>query len=187
LKDLRAFEIDIVSLKNKAYEFQFNVGNDFFAYFDSDLVQKGNCVAKVGVAKSTSMLKVSYEISGAVELVCDRSLEPFDYPLAHEHLMYFKFGDQNGDDSDDVVVISRAAQSINVGKYIFEFIGLEIPFKKLHPKFAESDEDNTNGKLVYSSVTEVENDDQDEPLTPEDQDIEASLVQLKEKFKKKNK
>ncbi len=192
LKDLRAFEIDIVSLKNgKDYPFELNVGNDFFAYFATDLVQKGACVAKVTINRGTSMLTATFHLSGTVELVCDRSLEPFDHPIEHEHVMYFKLGDQDGDDSDDVVVISRATQAINVGKYIFEFIGLEIPFRKIHPRFVQADEaqaDDAEGELVYSSGLPSETDD--EPIAEYGTDggsLEDGLAQLKEKFKNRDK
>jgi uncharacterized protein len=192
LKDLRAFEIDIVSLKNgKDYPFEFNVGDDFFAYFATELVQKGACVAKVTVNRGASMLTATFHLSGAVELVCDRSLEPFLHPIEHEHVMYFKLGDQDGDDSDDVVVISRATQGLNVGKYIFEFIGLEIPFRKIHPSFAQADEelaDAPEGELVYTSGLPPETDD--EPTSEFGTDggtLEDGLAQLKEKFKNRNK
>jgi uncharacterized metal-binding protein YceD (DUF177 family) len=189
LKDLRAFEIDIVSLKNgKDYPFEFNVDDSFFAYFATDLVQKGACVAKVTINRGTSMLTASFHLSGTVELVCDRSLEPFDHPIEHEHVMYFKLGDQDGDDSDDVVVISRASQALNVGKYIFEFIGLEIPFRKIHPKFAQAEAEQAEGELVYSSGLPPEADD--EPTHEFGTDggtLEDGLAQLKEKFKNRNK
>ncbi len=188
LKDLRAFDVDIVSLKSTTYVFEYNVGDAFFAYFDTELVQKGNCAVKVEVTKSSTMLKVNFNIVGTVELTCDRSLEPFIYPIAHEHLMYFKFGDENGDDSDDIVVISRSAQAIHLGKYIYEFIGLEIPFKKLHPRFITGQEEAVEAELIYATPldSEEENGSSADTLSTET-DLEASLAQLQEKFKKKNK
>jgi uncharacterized protein len=52
-----------------------------------------------------------------------------------------------------VIIIPRDIQKLNLAQYIYEFIGLSIPMKKLHPKFQdEEDEDDENEtKLVYRS------------------------------------
>jgi len=42
---------------------------------------------------------------------------------------------------------------------MYEFISLEIPIKKLHPKFRDEEDDNGEGKIVYKS--ESKDDDSD--------------------------
>ncbi|HRX00449.1 MAG TPA: YceD family protein, partial [Cyclobacteriaceae bacterium] len=42
-----------------------------------------------------------------------------------------------------------------LGQLVYEFIGLAIPMKKLHPRFQEEDE-TEEGKMVYSSSTDEE-------------------------------
>jgi uncharacterized metal-binding protein YceD (DUF177 family) len=36
---------------------------------------------------------------------------------------------------------------------MYEFIALEIPIKKLHPRFEDETEDGTEGKIIYTSST----------------------------------
>jgi uncharacterized metal-binding protein YceD (DUF177 family) len=46
---------------------------------------------------------------------------------------------------------------------MYEFIALEIPMKKLHPRFQNETDDEAEGKVIYSSGTEAS---EDEPIDP---------------------
>ena len=50
-------------------------------------------------------------------------------------------------------MINRDNESLELGQYIFEFIALEVPMKKLHPRYQdEEDEDDlSEGKIIYTS------------------------------------
>ncbi|MCU0449309.1 MAG: DUF177 domain-containing protein [Bernardetiaceae bacterium] len=180
MKDLRQFDIDIVALRdNRAYEFEYRIGDDFFTFFETDLVQSGQCTAKVELTKGVSMLTAKLHITGFIGLLCDRSLDPFDYPIEVHHTLYFKFGDVEGDDTDDVIMIARTTSTLNLAKYLYEFVGLEVPMKKLHPRYqTEPDADDV---LVYSSSAEPE------PETDAAGSLEDSLRQLQDKYKNRNK
>ena len=53
-----------------------------------------------------------------------------------------KFGDEEGELSDEMEIISSNTQRINVARYIYELVNVSIPMKKLHPRYAnESAED----------------------------------------------
>lgn len=64
-----------------------------------------------------------------------------------------KFGDE--DDADytgmDITNIPWKTESINVGQLIYEFVGLEVPIKKLHPRYMDQDNDNSEDELIYAS------------------------------------
>jgi uncharacterized protein len=180
MKDLRQFDVDIVALRDdRAYELEYQIGDVFFSFFETDLVQRGQCTARVELTKGTSMLTAKFHISGNIELLCDRSLDPFAYPIQVNHTLYFKFSDLEGDDTDDVIMIARTTSTLNLGKYLYEFVGLEVPMKKLHPRYqTEPDEDDA---LVYSSTTGAE------PETDAALSLEDSLRQLQDKYKNRNK
>jgi uncharacterized protein len=43
---------------------------------------------------------------------------------------------------------------LELGQYLYEFIALAVPMKRLHPKFQQEDEgldEHENGKIVYTS------------------------------------
>lgn len=152
MKDLKQFDIDILNLSNKKHEFEFTGDDSFFALFGQSLIQQGNFKTKLTIDKSETMLQLFFRIAGLIELVCDRTLENFDYPIDLEQKLILKYGEENQELTDEIEIISRDTQRINVAQYIYEFIGLAIPMKKIHPRLAgETYTESEDGILVYSS------------------------------------
>jgi uncharacterized metal-binding protein YceD (DUF177 family) len=152
LKDLKAYTIEILNLSNKRHEYEFESGSSFFDNFEQSLIQKGTFTAKLILDKSETMIQLSFHITGSVELICDRTLESFDYPLTIDQKLILKYGEEDEELTDEIEIISRHTQQVNVAQYIYEFIGLAIPMKKLHPRLAQSElQENEEGILVYSS------------------------------------
>jgi uncharacterized metal-binding protein YceD (DUF177 family) len=71
----------------------------------------------------------------------------------------FKYGPEPAELSDEIIIITRDQDKLELGQYMYEFISLEIPIKKLHPKFRDEEEDESEGKIVYKS--ESDNNDTD--------------------------
>jgi uncharacterized protein len=163
--DVGAYSVNIIALSNKLHHFDYEIGADFFRKYGTDLVSEGNFKVEVELNKHETFLEADFKIKGTATLTCDRSLEPFDYPIWTTRRVLFKYGEVNEEISDEIVMIHRDSATLEVGQYIYEFIGLAIPIKKLHPKFRLEDaagDDNAEGKIVYSSQTnEKGNDDED--------------------------
>lgn len=157
MKDPKAFDIDIIGLKNKRYDFDFDGGNDFFALFEHSTVEKGKFRVHLQLDKSERMLQLDFSITGDIEVICDRSLDAFDYLLDIQQKHILKFGEQDQELTDEIEIISRDVTTINVAQYVYEFIILTIPMKKIHPRYeSQTYEENEEGLLVYSSKTEPE-------------------------------
>ena len=60
-------------------------------------------------------------------------------------------------------MINRDSESLELGQYIFEFIALEVPMKKLHPRYRdeEDEDDESEGKIIYTSKPENDKDSGD--------------------------
>ena len=136
---LNTFKIDIFRLENKQYLHEFEGNNDFFEALDQELIQKGNFKATVVLNKNETMIQMMYHITGSVELTCDRSLDLFDFPVDITQKMILKFSDHNEEITEELMLIDRNTQYINVAQDIFDFIGLQIPIKKLHPRFIKDE------------------------------------------------
>lgn len=143
--------INIINLQNKSYQFDFAVDDRFFQSFDDSLITKGTAQVKVSLNKSETFIELGMQIDGTIELTCDRSLEKFDYPVELNPNLIFKFGDEEKELDDFMMQITRNTEQIDLAQYIYEFISLAIPMKKLHPRFMNPDEDGDS--LVYSSAT----------------------------------
>jgi uncharacterized protein len=150
---LRAFSVNIIGLSNKVHQFTFEFGDEFFAAYGSGLISKGHFKADVELNKQETLIEATFNVTGKASLICDRSLDPFDYPVKFKKKIVFKYGDADQELSDEIVMIHRDSATLELGQYIYEFIALEIPIKKLHPRYQEEAEvdDNSEGKIIYSS------------------------------------
>ncbi len=148
------YNIDIFKLSNRSHQYSFDFDDSFFDMFEGSFVTKGKGKADLELLKSDTFIELKFKIVGNVELVCDRSLEPFGFQLDIKNKLLLKFGDDWEEISDEILMMPRNEQTINVSQYIYEFIGVSIPMKKLHPKFNEEDEED---EFIYSSDDSNEN------------------------------
>ncbi|MFN6944911.1 MAG: YceD family protein, partial [Cytophagaceae bacterium] len=96
-----------------------------------------------------------------IELTCDRSMEQFDFNVDTNNSLIFKFGEEFAELTEEIITIPRDYPTLNMAQYIYEFIGLAIPMKKLHPKFVNEDElQDADTVLIYSSGEPEEAEDE---------------------------
>lgn len=149
MRDLSRYLIEIIGLKNRDYQFNWAIKDIFFQNFEESLIEKGSLECSLKLSKKETFIEMYFTIEGSVDLVCDRSLDHFDYPISEHKKMLFKYGEEDREIDDEVEMISRNRQNINVAQYIYEFIATAVPLKKLHPRY--SGEDEQGETLVYST------------------------------------
>jgi uncharacterized protein len=151
VKKITEYNINLVNLADKRHEYDFDLDNSFFELFDQTLVNGGQLKAHVVLDKSPLLLNFEIHIQGEVNLTCDRSLETFDYPLDITETLLVKYGAQEMELDDNVLQIPHDSQSLNLAQHLFDYVGLAIPMKKLHPRF-EVDENSDDDILIYSTA-----------------------------------
>jgi len=151
MKKLSQYKIDIYGLSNATHHLQFQFDDAFFSLFEKSLIKKGKGICEVEVVKSSSMIELNLTIKGAIALICDRSLEVYDHKIETRHSLIYKYGDEEKELSENVFVIPKHTQELYIGSFLYEFISLEIPMKKLHPRFQN---ENDSDELIYSSTVE---------------------------------
>lgn len=177
MKELKQYNIHIINLQNKQYDFEFEGNQSFFEALDQSFIENGTFKATVHLDKSETMIQLRFDINGVVELVCDRSLDTFDQPFETTQKLILKFGEVAEELTDEIEVIPRLLEDYNIAQSLFDFIYLALPTKKLHPRFRdEEDEEETEGKIIYSSIINVEKPDE-KPIDPR----WAALAKLKSK------
>lgn len=168
VKELSKYNIDIYGLEDKQYDYDMESGDAFFEEMEQDLIEHGHFKTHVVLNKSATMIQLRFHTTGSVTLTCDRSLETFEEPIDSDERIILKFGDHNEELTEEIEIISRNTNRINVARYIFDFIALSLPVKKLHPSLrTEEDEfdledDEEEGTLVYTSGGEAEEGDERE-------------------------
>ncbi|SEI84988.1 Uncharacterized metal-binding protein YceD, DUF177 family [Dyadobacter sp. SG02] len=165
VKELSKYNIDIYGLEDKQYDYDMESGDAFFEEMEQDLIEHGHFKTHVVLNKSATMIQLRFHTKGSVILTCDRSLETFEEPVDSDERIILKFGDHNEELTEEIEIISRNTNRINVARYIFDFIALSLPVKKLHPSLrTEEDEldledDEEEGTLVYTSGGQEEGDE----------------------------
>lgn len=130
---LKAFDIDLIQ-PDKVLVYELDT--DFWKIFENSLVEKGKLTATVSVTKSPRSIRLLFTIQGKVVLVCDRSLEVFDYPVQIEKAVDFKWGHENKELDMDLYMLEEHASILNIAQHLYDFISLAIPMKKIHPRYS---------------------------------------------------
>ena len=129
-----SYAIRISGLGEGDHDFSFELDKKFFALFEHPEIEKGVVQARVLFEKRVGMMALHFELSGEVEVICDRCLEPFMTPIETEQTIFVKLGEVAGEVDDDVIIIARDEHEIEIAQYMYEFIILGLPFQRMHPE-----------------------------------------------------
>lgn len=152
---LSKYDINIQGLEEKVHTFEFEGDERFFGGFEQSFITNGNFNAIIRLNKNSALIQLNFDITATLELTCDRSLELFDEEVQVSEKYIYKFGDRYEEISDEIEMIPYGADTINIAQHIYDFIGISLPMKKLHPRFRNEDIDE-DGLMVYTSVKEQE-------------------------------
>src|SRR5947207_4747453 len=123
---LDRFRIQFGSLPNGEHEFEFEVDDKFFEQFENSIVSQGFYDVLVTVNKKDHMLLVDFTMEGTITLPCDRCGENMDIATSGYNEMAVKFGEETGEEDEDVIIISPKEHEINVAQFIYEYITLMV-------------------------------------------------------------
>jgi uncharacterized protein len=159
---LSDYSVNILGLSQKTHSFEFHLGNAFFEKYGKEVVAEGQFEGKVVLDKRETLIDADFEIEGKANLICDRSLDPFEHPMKISRKMIFKYGETMEEMSDEIVIIPQDLDVLDIGQYIYEFIVLDVPIKKIHPRFQsdEEEDEDEEGKMIYQSE---KNEDEIDP------------------------
>lgn len=125
------YNVDLKGMKAASLELAFSLDNAFFADIDGEEFQKGTVEAVVTVAKGRDVFDFSFELKGKVVVPCDRCLDDLEIEVETENTLCVKLGEDYADEGE-IVVIPEHEGSINIAWYLYEFIVLALPMKRVH-------------------------------------------------------
>ncbi len=161
-KDLQKYQINLVGLKNKLHDFVFDLDQAFFAHFEQKMFNTGLCKAEVSIDKQENMLETLFKISGNIELVCDRSLDTFDYALQIEQRIFFQYGEKYEELSEELIVIAADSETLDLSQLLYELVAIEVPMRKLHPRYkAELENEDAEDEIIFQSGNEVKKSEEE--------------------------
>lgn len=129
----RDFAINFSGLSLGSHDFTFELNDAFLQLFEYTEHQHLRATCTVVLVKHNTFLELSFETKGSVEVICDRSGEPFEQKIENAFLLMVKFGDAYNDEDDETLILPQGEYQLNVAQYLYELIVLAIPQKNIHP------------------------------------------------------
>ena len=133
MKAMKAYTIPFVGLKEGKHHFDYHIDNTFFLEFNYDEFNDANLKVDLFFEKKTTLLELSFKVTGSINVNCDVTNEPFNLDIEDDFNLVVKFGEAYNDDNDEILIIPHGEYQINVAQYIYELIVLALPAKKVHP------------------------------------------------------
>ncbi len=127
------FRIPFKGLKEGDHNFDFEIDASFFENFPESEIKEGQFHIEIVLHKTSRLLTFDFFIKGKVRVPCDRCLEMFDLPLTYTDTLYVKFGSTRHEESANTLIIPEDDYFLNVSQYIYEYIHLSLPIRKVHP------------------------------------------------------
>jgi uncharacterized metal-binding protein YceD (DUF177 family) len=160
-KRLEEFVIPFSGLKPGRYEYSFEVDDTFFEHFEQSEFTSGKLLVKVELQRQTTMLAFAFDIEGTVNLLCDRCGDPYDQPVKGSRRMVAHLGGAEPENLDDIIILSAHEHVLDVSQYVYEFITLLMPARRVHP-------DGECDPEVIRKLNELRSGDDGEGKVPSD-------------------
>ena|SRR6218665_1535313 len=158
----REYIIQFVGLGVGKHEYQFEAKDKFFEHFEYSEIQQGDVKIDLELLKQSTMMSLTFRIGGTVKVNCDLCTGEFDLPVSGEYKLIVKIGgSDSGDEDDDIITISASEHELDLAQYIYEYIILSLPIRRVHPadKNGNSTCDKEMLEKLQQYITEEEKTD----------------------------
>lgn len=132
MRVLSEYIIQFEGLKQGTHFFEFDVDNKFFEEFDCFDYEYSSFKVNLEFTKQSTMLLLKFEFDGFISVPCDRCLDEVDIDVEGEEKLIVKFGNEPYDETEEILVLPNHEYELNVAKYIYEYIQVAMPFKRVH-------------------------------------------------------
>ena len=164
MKPLKEYIIQFVGLKEGKHSFDYKIEDKFFEFFEYEEFNDANVNVSVVLNKKATLLELYFEASGAVNVNCDLTNEPYDQVIDNDFELIVNFGETFNDENEEILILPHGEYEINIAQYIYELIVLSVPSKKIHPGVEDGTlKSDILEKLEELSPKEVKNSEEIDP------------------------
>lgn len=129
------YNIILKSLSDGKHDYEYQLMDDYFKLLGEDVeIKKGNVNVDLTLKKANNTFELNFLISGQVKVPCDRCLDEMVMPVETKNRLIVKFGAGYSEESDEIVIIPEDDGQINLAWFLYEFVALSLPMKKVHPQ-----------------------------------------------------
>tara|TARA_R110002096_G_scaffold432976_4_gene650808 strand:- start:4855 stop:5358 length:504 start_codon:yes stop_codon:yes gene_type:complete len=105
-----------------------------------ELPFKGGTI-DIEFSRTIQFVRAKLDINAFVEVICDRSLDAFDYEVDKTYEVLFKAEqvEESADENGAIRNYDHKSKQIDLEQDVRDTLLLELPVKKLHPRFLDQD------------------------------------------------
>jgi len=153
------YKIPFRGLNNGKHQYNYDIDEKFFEFFSESEIAKGKLSVVVDLIKRSTGIESHFEINGTVTVPCDRCLDDMDCSIEFEGKLFFEFGQETEEVSDELVMLAPDVNYLELDVYIYEYINLSLPIQKFHDDDEEGNSLCNAEMLAKLSSMTVNNDD----------------------------
>lgn len=125
--------ISFSGLKDGEHKFDYLIDDAFFKNRDYSEVKSARIETDVLMTKSTNLLVFDVKMEGTIQVECDRCGDEFPFPVWGERKLIVSLTNDRFDEGDDIVSIPLESSEIDITQYLYEYIILLLPQRRIHP------------------------------------------------------
>lgn len=132
MRALSEYKIQFEGLKQGTHFFEFDVDTKFFEEFDCFEFEKSTFKIDLEFIKQSTMMLLNFTFAGSITVPCDRCLDEVEKLVEGEEKLIVKFGSENYQQTEEILVLADSEYELNVASNIYEFIMVNMPQKRVH-------------------------------------------------------
>lgn len=161
MRSLKEFKIPYTGLNLGKHEFQFEVTDKFFEFFDYEDLSNCKVDVKVELEKHTTMLQLAFTFKGTATAPCDRCGDDVQIKLKGEDHLIVKFGETSyTDQTDDILVLAPSEHEVDISHFVYEYILVSVPASHSHKDIKDCDQE------VIKKLNELSQHNEEEEIDP---------------------
>lgn len=129
---MKEFVLAFYGLKPGIHTYNFEIGKTFFSAFENSLIENADFHVTLSLDKQPTMLTLSFSGKGEIRDFCDRCGDPLTMKSEVSDEIIVKFGDEDYEQTDEILVLSRDTHDVDIAPMIYEMIALHLPSKRVH-------------------------------------------------------
>ena len=153
------YTIQFGGLSMGEHQFEFEVTQKFFEQFKDSEITKANVQVKANLIKQNSLMHILFSFEGTVNLSCDRCLIDYDCPISGHEKLIIKHGNPE-ESNDEILVLKEGLEEADFTQYLYEYIELAIPSRKVPCEDEEYDIDVECDEETLAKFNEIKIEEQ---------------------------
>lgn len=133
MEKVDGYKVDLRGMTEDAVSHRWTLSDDFFSAVHGQEIEKGNVNVALRVKRTQEAFELDFRFEGAVEVECDRCLEPMSLPVQGTSTLKAVLGDSDSDDGE-LVTVAQNPGVLDLSWHLYEMIALEIPIRHVHPE-----------------------------------------------------